>query len=457
MGVICFYLLLRQLEVPPRAALLGTAILGLNPLYLFLSYSFMTDVPFVALLLLASLLLVRGIQGHGEVWLWLGSIATALAYLTRQYGIIFAIAALASLWWSHRLSWRRAARIAAIPLVVFLAYSLWESTQPVRLELYLEAQMRAAVPTLSSQWFAGRTERLTWVFSATGLFLLPALRLPRRPLVALPAIIVMLFFQMSNLATYGTLFPENGSVIDHTGFGMFEYHKTPVLAEQVWTLAGIAGGVVFAFVLTDIGVQAWQWLRSRPWQHRSGSNLSLLIYTTGIAMAGGIFSLTPFIFDRYILSILPVLIIATLRRTQSSVLATNKERPAIFALRWTGMAALAILALLGLQDYKWHAEARWAAAESLLASGVPVRQIDAGFEWQGWNLYQEGARYIRQSGDYSHAAFPPAVLLDPVYLVSDTPVEGYTLISTHPYMSWLHVRNAPQVLVLKRASGQGNR
>src|SRR5438094_117989 len=53
MSALCllvFYLLLRQVSVSPQGALLGVAVLGLNPIYVYLSYSFMTDITFLAYL-----------------------------------------------------------------------------------------------------------------------------------------------------------------------------------------------------------------------------------------------------------------------------------------------------------------------------------------------------------------------------------------------------------------------
>jgi hypothetical protein len=74
-----FYLLLRHLGVAAQPALLGTALLGFNPMYVYLSYSFMTDVTFMLYLLAGCLFYVRATQDLRDSWLLLGSVATALA------------------------------------------------------------------------------------------------------------------------------------------------------------------------------------------------------------------------------------------------------------------------------------------------------------------------------------------------------------------------------------------
>jgi hypothetical protein len=52
-GLLAFYAVARRVGVGPGGALLGTALLAINPLWLHLSYSFMSDVQFLAVLLVA--------------------------------------------------------------------------------------------------------------------------------------------------------------------------------------------------------------------------------------------------------------------------------------------------------------------------------------------------------------------------------------------------------------------
>src|SRR5204863_2841528 len=111
-AVVLFYLLLRHLAVSPGYAMLGAALLGLNPIYVYLSYSFMTDVTFLAFLLAGCLCFVRAMQGYGSGWLWLAGIAAAMAYLTRQFGILLVPVALGYMMWSRKWSWGRALAIS---------------------------------------------------------------------------------------------------------------------------------------------------------------------------------------------------------------------------------------------------------------------------------------------------------------------------------------------------------
>src|SRR5688572_29503308 len=58
-SLCALYLLLRELEVPRRDALLGTATLAVYPVFALLSITFMTDVPFLSMTLLANVSIVR--------------------------------------------------------------------------------------------------------------------------------------------------------------------------------------------------------------------------------------------------------------------------------------------------------------------------------------------------------------------------------------------------------------
>ena len=94
-GALAFYLILRVLGFTPAFSGLGVAVLILNPFYLYLSYTYMTEITFTALTLVACLCYLLGIRGQGSlVWLLLGGLFAALAFLTRQFGLAIPVATL---------------------------------------------------------------------------------------------------------------------------------------------------------------------------------------------------------------------------------------------------------------------------------------------------------------------------------------------------------------------------
>src|SRR3954452_4254950 len=81
-AALTFYVLLRRAGFPPGLSGIGVALLTLNPYFLYLSYTFMTEVTFLTLLLLTCLCYYEGLRPGGARWLWTGSVFAALTFLT---------------------------------------------------------------------------------------------------------------------------------------------------------------------------------------------------------------------------------------------------------------------------------------------------------------------------------------------------------------------------------------
>jgi 4-amino-4-deoxy-L-arabinose transferase-like glycosyltransferase len=436
--LVSFYLLLRHVAVSPRLALLGTATLGCNPIYLYLSYSFMTDITFLACWLFAGLLFLRGFQGYGERWVWLGSAVSALAYLTRQPGVLLVVAALVYLLWSRRWTWRRAAAVAGIPLITVIAYMLWERTQPSTVLSSLLSQMIGDVLGNPIQFFASRVPFVGLLINGLGLFLLPVLRLPRRLLLAMPLFALFAVLVFLNTHFNGSAFPTNGNVLDRTGFLMWNYAAALIWAEWVWALIGICSGFILALYAVSLleGVRESRTLARRD---RQQADPTLMLYIQAVLISGFVLFVTPVLYDRYMLPILPLLMIPALRRYDRSELPGTVSSTRRRMFRWAALALLAAFSVTCLRDYMDHATVRWQAANQLAGRGIPRDEIDAGFEWQG--------SYWKLSGAPGEV-FPSASHIN--YKVSDLPAEGYHMIGSLPYSSWLSGGQTRYVLLLER-------
>ena len=86
-GCGALYFLLRELEASPRVALFGALTVAANPAFLLLASSFMTDVPFVALTLLALVGYTRAIRRDAPHLLWWAGLWACLSCLERQIGV----------------------------------------------------------------------------------------------------------------------------------------------------------------------------------------------------------------------------------------------------------------------------------------------------------------------------------------------------------------------------------
>ncbi|HEY9828023.1 MAG TPA: glycosyltransferase family 39 protein, partial [Stenomitos sp.] len=105
-----------------KLALLCAAVIATSPLVLQLSYSFMTDVPFLTFSSLSGLCFLKAMAKPQPKWVALGSGCAVLAFGVRQFGILlplaFAIAAV-------RLAWQRQYKISRdLKLALLLPWSL---------------------------------------------------------------------------------------------------------------------------------------------------------------------------------------------------------------------------------------------------------------------------------------------------------------------------------------------
>ncbi|MBV8912910.1 MAG: glycosyltransferase family 39 protein, partial [Acetobacteraceae bacterium] len=91
-GVLTLYLFLRELGAERRLAGVGALTLAVNPLYLCLADTFMTDVPFTALVTVSLWLYVRGVR-RGNAAAVAGGFAVAfVAILVRQFALMLPLA-----------------------------------------------------------------------------------------------------------------------------------------------------------------------------------------------------------------------------------------------------------------------------------------------------------------------------------------------------------------------------
>ena len=86
-ALVSFYLLLRELGHARRMAGIITLALLASPFVLILGFAFMSDVQFLAWLVLALLLYVRGMRYQSAWSMFFGSLAAGCAIGTRQFGI----------------------------------------------------------------------------------------------------------------------------------------------------------------------------------------------------------------------------------------------------------------------------------------------------------------------------------------------------------------------------------
>jgi hypothetical protein len=106
------------------------------------------------------------------------------------------------------------------------------------------------------------------------------------------------------------------------------------------------------------------------------------------------------------------------------------------------LAAMSALSLAGTKDYLSWNRVRWAALEELMAEqSVPPTQIDGGFEFNGWYLYDDSFQPTHSRSHYW--------VYDDSYVVAMGEIGGYDTMRSYGFSRWIPP-NTGHILVLRR-------
>jgi hypothetical protein len=418
-----FYGIARLLGTPQWGALLGTALLAYNPIFVHLSYSFMTDVPFIALMLLACFCYILGLQGrarYSRLWLLVGGLFTGWAFLIRQFGVViplaFALYLVLDMILTRRLRLRDLLGVTVLPFIIIAAWQYATRDVPTT-QTSLAAASRAANFMFKETWPRVIVFRSFVLLPLIALFAWTAIKIRRARwwLIALSAVtVVVLLFTLdlpgeewtqvgipaytahigpldinfsSELFTFGLV----GNIIRVTGIDFFEYPHEAVLTPEFWHILWIAGLVLGVLLLASIGDNLLDWLRGL----RRGHSLSPI--TALYFLGAGIFLISMAVlgdlFDRYIFTVLPFIILFVVRG------CARWGR-----LAWTySLVALALITtftLLAKADNIDHDNVRWQAGYWMLQR---TGAVHVGFDFNNWNGQMTSDNYA--ISDYPQPEF----------------------------------------------------
>lgn len=391
-ALLCWYLLLRELGHSREIATVFTLALLASPLVLILSFTFMSDVQFIAWVLLAELLYVRGIHRQSAVLLLLGSLAAGCAIGTRQFGVAL-IPGLAAAWIVPRRSIRPKVRLLLVALVVPCVAGVAQ----------VYAGMRA--PTIVQTWALQQTHaylsstplvlaremfwRVSLIAQYLAISLLPLLplsfwiarrlwreHLGRVPLWLLSVLgcvaIGFALWMSSRLTARPPAFHRRGlwEPLELEWLLASQFANARMLMRLI-DLAGIVG----AAPLICMFLYAVRWVRLS----RTVRPESVFLIASGLAMVA-----LPFAFgrlnDTYVTGMVPyllLLIAAVSRRVPPTGL---QLRAAL-----VGCAAFVFGLSLWMRAQYEYPEAFWKAGDRLQAEGVAPGEIATTQSWQFYN------------------------------------------------------------------------
>ena len=414
-------------------ASLGTLVLVVSPLFLPLTFSFMTDITGLFSIVLCLYACLRALQAETDraalAWIVFAIISNAIGGTARQIVWLGVLVMVPSTLWllRHRPRFLLIGGLLCFASVLFIFASLhWFNQQPYSVPEYL-IRDRVGLGT-----FVILVRNILRGGLDTSLLLLPILlvfipeirradsRYIKFFIAGLTFFAMFCLFQSRRHVLTFWLTPYLGNYI--TIHGLMEdaaIHGshillTPGVRVLFTTLIAASTLALFALLFTNL-----KKLHSSQPEPISWYSLGMLLVPFTAAYIVLIMpraaSRTYLFFDRYLLPLQLMALIAILRFYQ------ERLRTRLPALTLLPIALFAAFGIAGTHDLFALFRARVAAVDELRSAGIPPTAIDAGFEYDGWTQI-ESARFINdphiriQPGDSFSPPSTAGDLCRPVFL-----------------------------------------
>jgi len=396
-GILCYRLALMA-GLTSASSLFGSLTFVASPIFVPLAASFMSDMDACFFMLLslycgAQASRIERSRRQRILWLMAAVLAGYAGGLERQTAYFAPGSVLAWAMWRWRRDgvMLRAALCMAFVLGTGACLAVyWQTHLPIPAD---------DVRVYPSSLRLAATYPARFILTVT-LFILPAMarigngrfRLPVR-FYTISALFVIGGFVLYWRVSHHLLFPWEPNMITQWGIlssGTEMRGEKPVVLNREWRLAITLAVLI---VLVRIGSVLVEYL-SRSWLDAPGPvlwakglwrTLSEVTATTQMLAIFGALNFAfllvrsrTFTFDRYLLPLVPVAIIAALLVTQ------NPSDRSVRSANWVLLLIFSLYGIASTHDYFAALQARVTAFEKVEALGVAPRNIAGGLELDGW-------------------------------------------------------------------------
>jgi hypothetical protein len=488
-GLACLiWYLLRKVGVHSCVAWIATLSWVFNPIQFCLSFTFMTELPFLFLVGAATAQFVQHLDTGRIRPLLICAAILGYAYLIRQTAAFFMVAVAFCLLTGkgEQSAGRRSTHLAiwAGAEGVFLAaWGLWVlhhggTTVAARRKFELLRYLSAEQVTGNS---LGQLFYLSFFLLPVLVYMLPDLKGQFARVswkTGMPVVAAWISIPLAGLwwfhkrFSHGPYLPARAfhgqmpfllNILYDTGLGPVTldptYYGPPTAPVHpgIWlgvTWLAAAGASVLGLLLTFEAI-------ARRRQPVRPDRRAMLLYAEISLLVVILFEVAfshlqeGGLFDRHILTAaLPLIILAGLvsRDTEDGNLDPRRQNPSPAAASPAPRTGHAVAAALLLAAFAWFSvtathdylawnRVRWELGSELLAQKVDPLLISGGFEFNGWNNYDT----FRARGNIGRVFY---WWYDrPDYLITMTPQENYHQLKKLEYFSWLHRKNLPLYLL----------
>ncbi|THB76936.1 MAG: hypothetical protein D6B25_08435 [Desulfobulbaceae bacterium] len=437
--------------------LLYTLTLTVNPLFLSQSFTFMTDITFVAMVVVALLFISWGIEKNHYPLLITGFFFSLLATLTRQLGLAIPLAFLVTVFLHPPLktmSRRHLSLVAVlVGIVPWLSCELWLATLETSVANHPVVQRIFAYPVEKGVFDYGifllSQAGVIWLYC--GFFLSPLLIIHQNKLRSIHPlrkliILITFFFCLFELAIIlGYISPPTGfykNIIYNFGIGPILLKDNyllgitrnvslppPIFYMVIWyaTISALALGYLLVRSIRQLIVTV-------PPNHATGLSFRGLLCLICLIIYSGTILLTGF-HDRYLIPLMVFLIVWLADHQTPSFEAQKSMLIATSIVLFIGL-----LSTLSIRDFMTIKHSQYQATHDILNErDLSPCEIDGGFEHNGYHCSNQKKPTV--TGTYSWWW-----VTQEKYLVSLGPMADYHVVHQVPYRLILGYDGAIHIL-----------
>ncbi len=456
-GIFAGYRLFSILSENRHAVIFSVVLLAFNPFFFSLSLTFMTDVSFTSVTLLAGLFFVKHLASGGKGFLFLSVLFCIISILIRQIGLLLPLAFIPAMLLKQKFSLRQlvlgilpfALTFAALNLFIF-----WLQTNQSLPDDFGKTSVISS--NITSQFFYYLADRLGLVvfYLVVMAFPLSLAGFPglwktstRKMKIVTFSVIALLLVFINN--KFYSIPVEN--ILYNFGIGpkllkdsYFQINKMPKLSKD---LVNVINFILLLFILPFFLHLFIRIGKVLPLLRKGRTGLHDQVFITLVSF---LFLYSVFlifnnsIFDRYFLPVYPFVLALVIPPGKAEMGGKLK----IFTMIFAGLMIL--FSIAGTYDYFSWNRTRWRAIAFLFTEKkVTPTHIDGGFEFNGWYAKSKLKRSLVSK--YTRSWW---FVDDDRYIVAFGNIPGYSEIKGFPYASVLPF-NKDSIFVLSRNAESG--
>jgi hypothetical protein len=445
-GVIAFFLFILKMTNNYILAFISSLTIGFNPLYFSLSYTFMTDVPFLATLTLSAYFYYCYFNELKIKYVIFASVFALLATMIRQLGLWIPITFIITYVITTKINLKQLLWFcfsAVLIIIIFIVY-----TWLLRFYKILPSNYNSIYKILYfkdvSQTFLIFWHRTFILLFYSGFFLLPV-EIFILPLIwkrldkknRLKDIVISVVCSLPVIMHFDSI--PNGNVLYNFGLGpkilkdsFYGFNFHPVLPPgMMWIfyIIGTLGAILLVFSLLSLFKDLR--IKNKNTSERKIKILSLLVLIgySGFLIKGANF------FDRYFIVLIPFFIILI------SFINVKSYRISTI-ISFIFLTCFAIFSVAATHDYLSWNRAKWKGLIKLINNGISPGKIDGGIEFNGW--YETGKI---DTGETMNKSW--WFVKDDEYVASLGNIYGYDNIGSVKFKSYLTF-NEDSIVIMQR-------